>query len=156
DQGRTFALRGTANVLPPESRGPDEPMIVQRKDGSLWMLVRSLGIKETFSTDGGRTWTAVERTTIKHPTARFFVGRLGSGTLLLVKHGALNEKARREKLTAFISEDDGRTWVGGLTLDERETVTYPDGVQAPDGKIYIVYDYNRTPDGAVLMATFTE
>ena len=41
-------------------------------------------------------------------------------------------------------------------LDEREHVTYPDGVQAPDGTIYIVYDYNRTPDGEVLLATFTE
>jgi len=35
-------------------------------------------------------------------------------------------------------------------------VTYPDGVQAPDGTIYVVYDHNRTPDGVVLMATFTE
>ena len=35
-------------------------------------------------------------------------------------------------------------------------MTYPDGVQAPDGTVYIVYDYNRTPDGEVLMATFTE
>lgn len=41
-------------------------------------------------------------------------------------------------------------------IDAREKVTYPDGVQAPDGTIYIIYDYNRTPDGAVLMATFTE
>ena len=27
---------------------------------------------------------------------------------------------------------------------------------APDGTIYIIYDYNRTPNGEVLMATFTE
>lgn len=41
-------------------------------------------------------------------------------------------------------------------IDEREKVTYPDGVQAEDGTIYIIYDYNRTPEGVVLMATFTE
>ena len=57
---------------------------------------------------------------------------------------------------AFVSHDDGQTWQGGLMLDEREKVTYPDGVQAPDGTIYIVYDHNRMPDGEVLMATFTE
>jgi len=79
-----------------------------------------------------------------------------SGNLLLVKHGPLDERTRRERLTAYASDDDGKTWHGGLMLDEREKVTYPDGVQAPDGTIYIIYDYNRTPDGGVLMATFGE
>ena len=41
-------------------------------------------------------------------------------------------------------------------IDEREDVTYPDGVQSKDGKIYIIYDHQRTPLGEVLMATFTE
>ena len=98
----------------------------------------------------------MEQTSLPHPTARFFVRRLQSGALLLIKHGPLNERTSREKLMAFVSDDDGRTWEGGLMLDEREKVTYPDGVQAPDGTIYIVYDYNRTPNGEVLMATFTE
>lgn len=156
DQGRTFELRGTASVLPPEARGPDEPMIVERRDGSLWMLVRSRGIAETFSRDAGRTWTPVERSSIRHPTARFFLRRLRSGNLLLVKHGPLDERTGREKLMAFVSDDDGKTWCGGLMIDEREGVTYPDGVQAEDGTIYIIYDYRRTPDGVVLMAVFSE
>ncbi len=156
DQGKTFELRGTANVLPAETRGPDEPMIVERGDGSLWMLVRRRGIAETVSQDGGKTWSPVKQTSLRHPTARFFLRRLKSGALLLVKHGPLDERTRREKLMAFVSDDDGRTWQGGLMLDEREKVTYPDGVQADDGTIYIVYDYSRTPNGAVLMATFTE
>ncbi|HUT95308.1 MAG TPA: exo-alpha-sialidase [Thermoguttaceae bacterium] len=41
-------------------------------------------------------------------------------------------------------------------LDERSKVTCPDGVQAPDGTIYIIYDHQRTPLGEVLMATFIE
>ena len=48
------------------------------------------------------------------------------------------------------------TWQGGLMLDEREDVTYPDGVQTEDGTIHIIYDHQRTPLGEVLMATFTE
>lgn len=156
DQGKSFGLRGTANIPDPEMRGPDEPMIVERKDGSLWMMVRVRGMGQTVSRDGGRTWTPVERLPIPHPTARFFLRRLNSGSLLLVKHGPLDERTRREKLMAFVSDDDGETWQGGLMIDERTGVTYPDGVQAKDGTIYIIYDYNRTPDGAVLMATFTE
>jgi len=69
---------------------------------------------------------------------------------------ATGRRARHEKLMAFVSDDDGQTWQGGLMLDEREKVTYPVGVQAPDGTIYIIYDYNRTPNGEVLLATFTE
>ena len=54
-------------------------------------------------------------------------------------------------------EQVGELWLqGGLVLDEREGVTYPDGVQAEDGTIHIIYDHQRTPLGEVLMATFTE
>ncbi len=156
DQGMTFQLRGTANIEDAKTRGPDEPMIVERKDGSLWMMVRCRGLAETISQDQGRTWTPVKRIAIPHPTSRFFLRRLKSGALLLVKHGPMNEKVKREKLTAFISDDDGMTWQGGLMLDEREDVTYPDGVQTEDGTIHIIYDHQRTPLGEVLMATFTE
>ncbi|MBI4626214.1 MAG: exo-alpha-sialidase [Verrucomicrobia bacterium] len=156
DQGRTFFLRGTANVPDPAMRGPDEPMVVERKDHSLWMMVRMQGMAETISKDGGMTWTPVQRIAIKHPTSRFFLRRLHSGALLLVKHGMIDEKARREKLMAFVSDDDGKSWTGGLMIDEREDVTYPDGVQAGDGTIYVVYDHKRTPDGEILMATFQE
>lgn len=156
DQGRTFQLRGTAHIEQAAWRGPDEPMIVQRKDGSLWMMVRCRGLAETISHDRGKTWTPVERIDLPHPTSRFFLRRLASGSLLLVKHGPLDDRTGREKLMAFVSDDDGKSWQGGLMIDEREKVTYPDGVQAQDGTIYVIYDYNRTPDGAVLMATFTE
>jgi len=156
DQGKTFMLRGAANTAKPEMRGPDEPVIVQRKDGSLWMMVRVQGMGHTISRDLGKTWTPVEKLPIRHPTSRFFVRRLTSGALLLVKHGALQEKSGREKLMAFISDDDGASWQGGLMLDERDDITYPDGVQAPDGKIYVVYDNTRTPLGIIQLAVFTE
>ncbi len=156
DKGATFALRGTAHIAEPKMRGPDEPMIVERKDGTLWMMVRMQGMAETISRDGGKTWTPVEKIAIQHPTSRFFLRRLQSGALLLVKHGGMQEKTKREKLMAFISDDDGQSWQGGLMLDERDDVTYPDGVQAADGTIHIIYDHQRTPLGEILMATFRE
>ena len=156
DKGETFTLRGTANIADPKRRGPDEPMIVERKDGTLWMMVRMQGMAETISRDRGKTWTPVARIAIQHCTARFFLRRLQSGALLLVKHGPLNERTGRQKLMAFLSDDDGKFWQGGLMIDEREHVTYPDGIQAGDGTIYIIYDHQRTPLGEVLMATFRE
>lgn len=90
-----------------------------------------------------------------NPEARFYIRRLLSGRLLLVKHGERidtfdqqEEGAQwnrgRSKLTAWLSDDDGETWQGGLMLDERDHISYPDGTQAPDGTIYLSYDRERT------------
>jgi len=76
--------------------------------------------------------------------------------LLLVKHGPIEKAIGRSHLTAFLSKDDGRTWSGGLLLDERSGVSYPDGVQAEDGTIRIIYDYSRREAKEILMARFTE
>ena len=62
----------------------------------------------------------------------------------------------RSHLTAYVSSDDGRSWDGGLLLDDRETVSYPDGVEAQDGRIFVIYDRNRYTDSEIFMAVFTE
>lgn len=156
DQGRTWDLRGGCNV-PAADRAFDEHLFVERGDGTLWLLARTkYGIGGSVSTDRGRTWPALTPSAIQHPSARFFISRLASGHLLLVKHGPVATKTGRERLSAFISVDDGATWNGGLVLDERPGVSYPDGQQAPDGIIRIVYDYNRTTDRQILLASFRE
>ena len=53
-------------------------------------------------------------------------------------------------------KDDGHSWSGGLLLDERPGVSYPDGQQVEDGSIFIIYDYHRKSDQNILMASFTE
>jgi predicted neuraminidase len=157
DEGKTWSLRGTATVPDPKDRNCDEPMIVQRRDGSLWQWVRTrYGIGTCVSTDAGRTWSDVVPSDVAHPAARFFIRRLASGHLLLVKHGPIGERTGRSHLTAFLSEDDGQTWQGGLLLDERSGVSYPDGFQGGDGRIYIIYDFDRLGDKTILMAVFTE
>ena len=156
DAGNTWTRRGGCNV-PKEVRQFDEHMVVERRDGSLWLLVRTTyGIGESVSTDRGKTWPESKPSGILHTPSRFFVRRLASGNLLLVKHGLLDTRTSRSHLTAFISKDDGRTWTGGLMLDERLGVSYPDGQQTPDGLIRIIYDYNRVSDRNILMATFRE
>ena len=165
DHGATFIELGAANILNPKQRNADEHSIVERKDGSLWMLVRgqfstadshTTGIGESISTDGGRTWSAVTASSIPHPVSRFFIRRLASGRLLLVRHNPPNDGKGRSHLTAYLSEDDGRSWQGGMLLDERFGVSYPDGVQSADGSIDVIYDYQRGRDKEILMAVFTE
>ena len=156
DAGKTWTLRGSCNV-PKEARDADEHMFVERTNGSIWLLVRTkYGIGESVSTDRGKTWPELKPSAIQHPTSRFFISRLVSGNLLLVKHGPLDRRIGRSHLTAYLSKDDGKTWGGGLLLDERTGVSYPDGQQTPDGLIRIIYDYNRVTDRNILMATFRE
>lgn len=156
NKGESFYLRGAA-LVPVEERTFDEHMFVERNDNSLWMLVRTrYGIGESISEDVGVTWTDLKPSAIPHPSARFFISRLQSGNLLLVKHGSMEEQTGRTNLTAFISKDDGLSWKGGLLLDNRRSISYPDGQQAVDGTIYITYDFDRTGAREILFATFRE
>lgn len=166
DQGRSLEKIGTArfpNLL------FDEHMIVERKDGSLWLWARTkTGIGESVSLDGGKTWSPGKDSKIPHVNSRFFIRRLRSGNLLLIKHnppldvGWLAPKSiynawqKRSHLTAYLSDDDGETWKGGLLLDERLSVAYPDGDESPDGRIFLAYDYNRKTDKEIYAAVITE
>ncbi|MBK9168696.1 MAG: exo-alpha-sialidase [Bryobacterales bacterium] len=136
----------------------DEHMMIEKKDGGIWMLARtSKGLMQSFSTDRGKTWSEPSAAAINHPVARFHIRRLASGRILLIKHGdTIDSHEGRSKLTAWLSSDDGLTWAGGLMLDERTGISYPDGFQAPDGYIYISYDRNRDTDGEILFAKFNE
>lgn len=155
DRGETWKRQG--GVLFPQSDF-DEHMMVQLKDGRLWMLARTrLGLHESFSPDEGKTWSPPQPSPLMHINARHFLRKLSSGKLLLVKHGPIGQRTdKRSDLTAFLSDDDGKTWSTGLMLDQRTGVSYPDGLQAPDGSIYIIYDHNRSADREVLLACFTE
>jgi predicted neuraminidase len=154
DRGKTFRALPIA-PFPPED-GPTENMLIERRDNSLWMLARTrYGIGESESNDGGQTWSPARPSNIQHPPTRFFITRLRSGKLLLVKHAPPNGKARSH-LTAMLSADDGRTWTGSLLLDERMNVSYPDGVQGPDGRIFVIYDRERFSEREILMSVFRE
>jgi hypothetical protein len=183
DRGATYQHLGMAVI--PDSNFQEhmivERNIVEHNDSRLWLLARTdaladasvpptghVGMAESFSSDGGHTWTRGQSSTIPHVNARFFIRRLNSGKLLLVKQNppldagwladpsVYNRLQKRSHLTAYLSADDGQTWSGGLLIDDRISVSYPDGIQAPDGRIFIAYDFNRKTDKEILLAVFTE
>lgn len=135
------------------------------------------GLMETWSEDGGRSWRVpTPAKTLHHIMSRFALIRLSSGSLLFIKHGAsplahppLTAQERKEEnpwvvhytlrreLTAFVSRDDGKTWEGGLRLEQDPgMVSYPDAQQTADGSVWCTYDYERHHDGQIRLARFTE
>lgn len=156
DEGMTWEDRGFLPPLPTSNF--DEQQYVELPDGRWWMTARTrrCGIMQSFSSDRGRTWTpAVEWQ--HHINSRHNLLRLASGRLLLIRHGLVDQRTKgRSHLYAFLSDDDGQTWKGGLLLDERNGVSYPCAVQTADGRILVSYDYCRSTQGEVYLAEFTE
>ena len=151
DQGKSWQRRGGV-VLPPDLRTFDEQMIVERKDGSLLMYLRTLkGMAWQESFDEGFSWSEPQELPFCTANARFFLRKLNSGNLLLVRH----DSHERERMMAYLSRDDGKTWDGGLLLDERPGISYPYGFQLSDGRIFIQYDRKRE-GGELLLSVFTE
>jgi hypothetical protein len=59
-------------------------------------------------------------------------------------------------MTAFLSDDEGKSWKGGLVLDHRGRVSYTAAFQAADGTIFAINDYERPSAGEVLIHRFRE
>ena len=162
DGGRTFVERGGV-TLPKEKRNFDEHNLVELSDGTLRAYMRTKdapdGLWEAESSDGGRTWGEPRPSIQPHVSARVFVRRLASGNLLMVKNGLPGEKQQmvRHDMTAYLSEDEGKTWPFALPLDVgRSDVAYPDGQQLKDGRIAVVYDFDRMGSRQILFAVFRE
>lgn len=155
--GRKLQLSPYSSIqIPEELRIHDEPQVVEiNGNGNYLALVRTTkGIYYTKSSDFGKTWSEVQPFTASGPTtsSRFYIGKLSSGNLLLVS----NNSTTRNKMTAFLSADGGKTWPHKLLLDVRENVSYPDADQATDGNIHVVFDRERTGAKDILYCRFTE
>lgn len=138
DYGKTFQKLGFADI---NDRSFDEHMVLEHENGTLLMLVRTnYGIGAAYSYDKGETWSEGFDSKLGGPNARFFIGRLKSGRILLINH---HNYTGRNNLTAFLSDDDGKTFPHTLLLDERDQVSYPDVTEDQNGNIYIVYDRER-------------
>ncbi|MBI5684980.1 MAG: exo-alpha-sialidase [Verrucomicrobia bacterium] len=146
DEGATWTFHGGTSV-PLDIRNFSEATLAQRKNGDLWMVIRTLpGLHHSTSKDGGRTWS--DPVLLREgPNTRACMMRLASGAFLLVYHDVERPKPGakfpRNRLAAWLSDDEGRSWPHKLVVDDQKGVSYPDCIQSPDGRIYIAYDQWR-------------
>ncbi len=158
DGGATWTRRG--GVVVSGSVWP-EPHFLELKDGAIRMYMRTWkGLRMAESRDEGRTWSKVTKPAgMDQPDARCQVRALSSGNWIFVKHlsppDSYNEN-KRIGIIAYLSRDEGKTWHGGLVLDDRWWDSYPDVEQGPDGLIYVTHDFERGREAEIYLHKFTE
>ncbi|SEJ20676.1 BNR repeat-like domain-containing protein [Cyclobacterium xiamenense] len=123
DNGQTW--QSSEEVPNPEGIVLQEPGLVELKDGSILMVIRSnAGVQcYSYSRDRGKTWSQVEKSSLVSPVSPATIERIpGTGDLLAVWNNNLSEDPDRAKLrtplNAAISRDDGKTWENVKTLED--------------------------------------
>lgn len=149
DQGVTWTLHGSVHA----PYWALENMIMERRDGSVTMYIRSGAgaLWSSRSLDGGQTWSDGAPTTIANPGSRYFIRALADGDWLLINSP---DPTRRTGLVASRSSDEGATWRGKLVLDERDDVSYPDAAITADGTVYVVHDRDRRGAAEINLSSF--
>lgn len=113
--------------------GAVEPCVIELQDKRLWMVIRTARkfFWESFSADGGLTWSEAEPTEIRSSHSPGHVIRMSDGQLAL----AWNPDSRRELCLAF-SKDEGRTWTDSVVV-ARGSVTYPFLLENQPGELWV-------------------
>jgi predicted neuraminidase len=122
--------------------GAIQPTLLVHSPTTIQILCRTREkvIAESWSNDGGRTWTPLKATALPNPSAGIDSVRLTDGRFLLVYNPTASGRA---KLDLAISPD-GKTWTRALILeDSAGEYSYPAMIQARDGKVHVTYTWKR-------------
>jgi len=150
DAGKTWEKIG-----PVSKGGPKfdaiQPSILFHKDGRLQAVCRSKQgvIAQTWSKDGGKTWTALTATELPNPNSGTDAVTLADGRQLLVynhsAHRIDEAKGNRYPLDVAVSTD-GLSWNRVVTLETEPCTSgyaYPSVIQSADGKVHVTYTWDR-------------
>lgn len=159
DDGRTWAAAGALDVGGRGHHdGSIEATLVPRRDGSLWMLLRTSrdAFYESISTDGGATWSTIAPTTIAASSSPGLVKRLASGRLALLwnrieqekgtppprrggQHAATMASWQRAELSIAFSDDDGKSWTPPAVIARKpgKWISYPYLLEREPGLLWI-------------------
>jgi predicted neuraminidase len=119
-----------------------QPSVLIHPGGRLQAVGRSRSgrVFETWSSDGGRTWTPVSLTTLPNPNSGTDAVTLRDGRHLLVYN---HTPKGRSPLNVAVSRD-GRTWEAALVLErEPGEYSYPAVIQTSDGRVHFTYTWRR-------------
>jgi predicted neuraminidase len=153
DSGKSWKLIGPIEAE--NQIGAIQPTILTHTDSRLQMLSRTRAehgfIAQTWSNDGGLTWSPLARLNLPNNNSGFDAVTLKDGRQLLVSNHSTRDQAGmghkgRGILNVALSKD-GLTWEAALVLDHldqpEKQFSYPAVIQTRDGLIHIAYTWHR-------------
>lgn len=134
----------------------NNPQLFRHNDGSMRMVLRASGTAWSYvaTSQDGKVWSEPVRF-VSAPDQNFAVHRLADGRLLMVRNARFDRRLfwYPEGMYAYLSEDCGATWYGGLRLATDITTLNPVVAESSDGDIYIS-TYNES-GGTITNQLFT-
>lgn len=148
DWGKTW--QKTAAINDGVEDGAIQPSVLFHPNGQLQALCRSQKsgfIAETWSKDGGKTWSPLQKTSLPNPNSGTDAVTLKDGRQVLVYNPVAPTPGKfggpRTPLDVAIS-DDGKTWKTLVVLEnEPGEYSYPAVIQTADGLVHITYTWKR-------------
>jgi len=150
DWGRTWTKSAALND--PKIFTAIQPSLLQYKDGRMQLLGRSQNrtVNEVWSTDGGKTWSAMTASALPNNNSGTDAVTLKDDRQLIVYNHVKPDsslprgKGARTPLNVAIS-NDGKTWQAVLVLEDSpiSQYSYPSVIQTSDGLVHIVYTWRR-------------
>jgi predicted neuraminidase len=143
----TSDLGKTWNATPPINDGKEigaiQPSILLHPHAKLEAIGRTKQGKlfETWSDDGGKTWTAMTLGELPNPNSGIDAVTLRDGRQLVVYN---HTNRGRSPLNVALSKD-GVHWQQVLTLEDEPSkeFSYPAVIQTRDGLVHITYTWKR-------------
>jgi len=124
------------------SQGAIQPTILRHGE-KLQILCRNRvrgPLWQSWSDDGGRSWSELELTELPHPGSGIDGVTLADGRQLLVYNHTV---ASRSPLNVAVSRD-GQKWSAAAVLESSPgEYSYPAVIQTPNGLVHITYTWNR-------------
>lgn len=137
--------------LPIVGRGPIQPALAQRQDGTVVAYMRDSGdaptrVQVSESYDGGMSWTAARKTDIPNG-ASVDVLVLADGRWAMLGNDVDDGRYR---LSLYLSDDEGKTWrvKHPIEYDRSKTgrYSYPSLIQGRDGRLHMTYSFHLDND----------
>jgi predicted neuraminidase len=148
DLGKTWEVIGPIN----DGKTFDaiQPSVLFYGDKKLQVLCRTRQdvVSQSWSEDGGRTWSEMTATSLPNPNSGTDAVTLKDGRQLLVYNHTTKqgeEPKDRHMINVAISHD-GTKWTPVLTLENvpaKSGYSYPAVIQSSDGMVHITYTYLR-------------
>ncbi len=144
DLGKTWQKTSPLNDA--RQFGAIQPTILVYPSGRIQILCRSRQdkITESWSEDGGKTWSPMQATILPNPSSGIDAVMLKDGRALLVyNHSKGSDPNGRGRLNIAISTD-GKLWKAASMLENQPgEYSYPAVIQTSDGLVHITYTWKR-------------